>query len=447
MSVRSPARLAGPRALDVDVPGALGLRRGARVVVALFVALLVALAALPWQQTAPASGEVIAWDPAGRVRRIEAPVDGRVAAWHVVEGQEVTEGDLLASVRDNDPERLERLQGELAALDTRIEAQERMITVMEAQLEAVRAERAASVASAQAKVTSAEAKVLAAVQAIEAAQAEGEAAGAQRGRVDGLASQGLRSEQDRENAALREARAQAEVDRARANRRGAEAEREAAARETEKVAQAGDAKISETLAKLADASAKLASLQAERLKLTSQVVRQGNQELRAPVSGRIVRLYGGPNAEQVKTGDVLAEVLPEVWEPAVALTVTGNDAALVVPGQRVRLQLEGWPALQFSGWPSVAMGTFGGEVAFVDPLDDGAGKFRVLVRPDPHDQPWPSAPTLRQGVRAKGWVLLDTVSLGYEAWRQINGFPPTSAEAAAKVEDPVLKAVKKGAKR
>jgi len=30
-------------------------------------------------------------------------------------------------------------------------------------------------------------------------------------------------------------------------------------------------------------------------------------------------------------------------------------------------------------------------------------------------------------VRARGFVLLDRVSMGYELWRQANGFPPTVA--------------------
>ena len=29
-----------------------------------------------------------------------------------------------------------------------------------------------------------------------------------------------------------------------------------------------------------------------------------------------------------------------------------------------------------------------------------------------------------RGVRANGWVLLNQVSLGFELWRQFNGFPP-----------------------
>ena len=94
-------------------------------------------------------------------------------------------------------------------------------------------------------------------------------------------------------------------------------------------------------------------------------------------------------------------------------------------GRHVRLQFEGWPAVQFAGWPSVAVGTFGGVVTLVDSSDfNGMGKFRILVVPDPADQSWPEGRFLRQGVRAKGWVLLDQVRLGYELWRRVNGFPP-----------------------
>ncbi len=90
----------------------------------------------------------------------------------------------------------------------------------------------------------------------------------------------------------------------------------------------------------------------------------------------------------------------------------------------MRLQFEGWPAVQFSGWPSVAVGTFGGTVAFVDPSDDGTGDFRVVVVPDEDEEAWPDSRFLRQGTRAKGWVLLEEVSIGFELWRQVNGFPP-----------------------
>ena len=77
-----------------------------------------------------------------------------------------------------------------------------------------------------------------------------------------------------------------------------------------------------------------------------------------------------------------------------------------------------------AGWPSVAVGTFGGVVSFIDPHDDGQGNFRIVVVPDPREEPWPSARFLRQGVRASAWVLLERVKLGFELWRRFNGFPP-----------------------
>jgi hypothetical protein len=99
-----------------------------------------------------------------------------------------------------------------------------------------------------------------------------------------------------------------------------------------------------------------------------------------------------------------------------------------VPGSLVRLQFEGWPAIQFVGWPSVAVGTFGGEVITVDITDDGAGRFRIVVAADAGDDPWPGPRVLRQGVRAKAWVLLRTVPVWQEIWRQLNGFPPVVAD-------------------
>ena len=49
----------------------------------------------------------------------------------------------------------------------------------------------------------------------------------------------------------------------------------------------------------------------------------------------------------------------------------------------------------------------------------------------PHEPPWPEQRYLRQGVRANGWILLDRVSLGFELWRQFNGFPPATTAPGA----------------
>ena len=86
------------------------------------------------------------------------------------------------------------------------------------------------------------------------------------------------------------------------------------------------------------------------------------------------------------------------------------------------------------GWPQLAIGTFGGEVVFVDAADNGKGQFRVVVGPsddivDRGDGPvtvgWPDKDRwLRQGARANAWIMLNQVPLWFEIWRKINGFPP-----------------------
>ena len=157
-------------------------------------------------------------------------------------------------------------------------------------------------------------------------------------------------------------------------------------------------------------------------------------EERAHSSHGIVRLPVYERGQTVKEGDALFTIVPDSSEHAVELWISGNDTPLVTPGDHVRLQFEGWPALQFAGWPSVAVGTFGGQVVAVDATDDGTGKFRLQVRPDPDDVPWPSERFLRQGVRANGWVMLSQVPLWYEVWRQLNGFPPVVAKDASQAE-------------
>jgi multidrug efflux pump subunit AcrA (membrane-fusion protein) len=152
--------------------------------------------------------------------------------------------------------------------------------------------------------------------------------------------------------------------------------------------------------------------------------RQQNQLIKATSSGTILRRTSGQQSVVVKAGDILAELVPDTDSRAVELWISGNDVPLVRINQETRLQFEGWPAIQFSGWPSVAVGTFGGRIAVIDAADNGQGRFRILIVPDPKEK-WPEPKYLRQGVKVHGWVLLGQVKLWYELWRQFNGFPPT----------------------
>jgi multidrug efflux pump subunit AcrA (membrane-fusion protein) len=163
---------------------------------------------------------------------------------------------------------------------------------------------------------------------------------------------------------------------------------------------------------------------AELARMDVKLARQLSQSVTAPISGTILKVEAGQGGQLVKQGDNLAILVPETSSRTVELWVRGNDMPLLSKGRQVRLQFEGWPAIQFSGWPSVAVGTFGGEIGFIDAADDGNGGFRVLIFPT-DKEPWPDSRYLRQGVRVKGWVLLEQVFLGFELWRRFNGFPPS----------------------
>ena len=102
--------------------------------------------------------------------------------------------------------------------------------------------------------------------------------------------------------------------------------------------------------------------------------------------------------------------------------------------------------------PGVSFGTYGGIVSFIDPVDDGSSRFRVVINEAKHDllygredAAWPAAARLRPGAEAVGWIMLDKVPLWYELWRQFNGFPPKMRTQS----DPrlLLKDEKGGAKK
>lgn len=177
--------------------------------------------------------------------------------------------------------------------------------------------------------------------------------------------------------------------------------------------------------KVEDLRANLAAAEAALARQSVELSRQSQQLIRAPRDGFILRVNAGDNATFVDAGQSVATFQPDGAERAVELYIDGRDVALVKPGDPVRLLFEGWPAVQFSGWPSVAIGTFEGRVTAVDPTAQPNGQFRVLIVEDPEgEHPWPDRRFVRFGATARGWVLLDTVPLYYELWRQLNNFPP-----------------------
>ncbi|MEE4537770.1 MAG: HlyD family efflux transporter periplasmic adaptor subunit [Erythrobacter sp.] len=170
---------------------------------------------------------------------------------------------------------------------------------------------------------------------------------------------------------------------------------------------------------------RVAEAQANLSRTDVGLSRQSNQLVTAPRDGFIQSINAGDAATVVSAGDPLATFVPKNQERVIEVFVDGRDVALVQTGEKARIEFEGWPAVQFSGWPSVAIGTFPGVVSIVDQVAQPDGRFRVLIAQDPDaEEAWPEERFARFGTVVRAWILLETVPVGYEIWRQLNNFPP-----------------------
>lgn len=418
------------------VPPPVRTRMAARWLAAAMVLFLIFALLAPWQQSVSGAGRVVAFTPIERQQVLEAPIMGRVVRWFVREGSQVAEGDPLVELVDNDPLFADRLERERQATELKLRSYDERVAMLEQQVATSVELRRTEISAAEAKFRAASEKLRSLEQKVASAEAALETALLNVDRVRALAGRGLAATRDRELAELGTAKSRAEREGAQADLLSARGDLDAARAALQKARADGDVKVQESEAKLRSARSDFADARTSLARIEVAVARQANQVVAAPRAGAIFRLLAAPGGDQVKQGDPLAILVPSTQDRAVELTVDGNDAAIVSEGRRVRLQFEGWPAVQFTGWPSVAVGTFGGVVSFIDQQDDGYGDFRMVVVPDPNDEPWPDARFLRQGVRAKGWVLLERVTIGFELWRRLNGFPPKLGKPPA-VDSPM----------
>lgn len=401
--------------------------RLAKLLVALLITLALALTLTPWQQNITGAGRVIAFNPEQRQQTVEAAIDGRVLIWHVVEGTRVQKGDPVVDLADNDPEIMKRLGQEREQLLQTIAQSEARANSLDDRIGGLTDTLNSSVDAAMLRVQMSRDRVAAADQALTAARAAKITADLNLERQRALDAKGLTSTRNVELAELEAATRAAEVDRAIATLNASRAEQGSLEAELTRTRADAGARVDEARANLASARSDVAKARGDLAQMEVRLARQRTQQVTAPIDGTVLRVIARQSGELLKAGEPLAVIVPASTKDVVELWIDGNDMPMVMRGHPVRLQFEGWPALQFSGWPSIAVGTFGGKVALVDPTDNGKGRFRVLVEPDTNDDPWPSERFLRQGVRANGWVLLNVVPIGWELWRIFNGFPPVIA--------------------
>ena len=195
-------------------------------------------------------------------------------------------------------------------------------------------------------------------------------------------------------------------------------------------------KISKTEGEKFGSLSNLASTNADISKLQNMYsnydIRNKLYYIIAPQDGQIIKAKKAGIGEFLKEGEMIVEIVPINTNYAVEMFIEPMDLPLVHIGEKVRFIFDGFPAIVFSGWPQNSYGTFGGKIAAVETNISSNGKFRVLVAEDStnNQKAWPK--NLKIGGGAKGIALLRDVKVGYELWRNINGFPPEYYKPKAK---------------
>lgn len=390
---------------------------------------------LPWRQTIDGYGTLTALTPEDRPQTVQNQIAGRIEHWNVREGQRVRKGDtllMLSEIKDEyfDPNLPERLGEQLTAKRGNVAANAAKINATDQQISALRATLEVQLESARNKVEQAENYLSSDRADLVAITTFYETAKARLARYEEGYKNGLFSLTDIETRRLKLQEDLAKVTSQR-NKVASSIQSLANARiELSNLRAKYGQDLAKTLSDRSSAVSSKASSEGEvaslRNKISNVAVRRGLYVVRAPQTGYIVRALKAGIGETIKEGESVATLQPEAPLLAAEMYVRAMDVPLIQRGRTVRLQFDGWPAIQFSGWPSAAVGTFGGTVTVIDVVSSVGGKYRLLVRPaqpQAGDQLWPKQLRLGSGVR--GWVILDSVPVWYEIWRQLNGFPPT----------------------
>jgi multidrug efflux pump subunit AcrA (membrane-fusion protein) len=408
-------------------------RKLGRILAVIGIVFLIILF-LPWRQTIYGTGTLTALTPQDRPQNVQNQIAGRIEHWNVREGQLVHRGDTLltiSEIKDEyfDPNLPERLREQLTAKRGNVAANVAKIAATDQQLAALRATLEVQLSSARNRVEQAENTTNSDRADLVAAQNFYATSRARLARYEEGYKNGLFSLTDIETRRLKLQEDLAKVT-AQRNKLASSIEGLAIARiELSNLRAKYSQDLAKTLSDRSSAVSSRASSEGEvaslRNKISNVAVRRGLYVVRAPQTGFIVRALKAGIGETIKEGESIATLQPEAPVLAAEMYVRAMDVPLIQRGRTVRLQFDGWPAIQFTGWPSAAVGTFGGFVTVIDVVSTTSGKYRLLVRPSQPqngDQPWPKQ--LRLGSGVQGWVILDSVPVWYEIWRQLNGFPP-----------------------
>ncbi len=409
-----------------------------------FYGLMTALAIilfLPWTQNIRAKGTVTTLRQEQRPQQLNTIIPGRVIKWHVKEGDYVKAGDTilqLAEIKDDylDPQLLSRTKEQLSAKSLTVDYYKNKVGTSGTQINALGEALQLKMDQLSNKLQQLQLKVQSDSMESIAAANDFKIATQQFSRQKAMYDSGLVSltqleqrNQSYQNSLAKKVSAENKLQNARQDLTITRIEMNATQQDyMEKIAKAQGDQF-QSLSQIATGQGDIAKLENQ---YSNYSIRNGLYFITAPQSGQITKARKAGIGEIVKDSEMIVEIVPDQVQYAVELFVRPLDLPLVSNGQKVRFMFDGFPAIVFSGWPNTSYGTFGGKVVAVESSVSYNGKFRLLVTEDPADKPWPRE--LKMGTGAQGMALLKDVSIWYELWRNINGFPPDYYKAGAEPE-------------
>lgn len=395
------------------------------------LALFVVILLLPWTQNIRSQGTVTTLRPNQRPQSLNSVIGGQIDEWYVQEGDYVSKGDTLLKVKEVkddyfDDKLLPRTQDQVDLKKASIDVYADKIKTQEEQLKVLTEQRDLKLSQSRIKYQQAQLKVQNDSITYQAALIKYQTAEYQYKRQDSLYRQGLKSLTDLEGKNLKMQETQAYMVEAKNKWLNSKNEVISLKLEISNVQVKYETDYNKiqsdrfsTISNKLDTETAVSKLENQ---YSNYAYRNGLYYITAPQDGYITKTMSSGIGETIKPEEEILTIMPADYDLAVELYVEPIDLPLVKIGEEVRIQFDGWPAIVFSGWPNASHGTYGGRVYAVDQYISPNGKYRVLVEPDPNDNPWPEA--LRFGSGTSSMMLLSDVPIWYELWRKINGFPP-----------------------
>lgn len=404
------------------------------ILIAIFLCLF-----LPWTQNVKGNGHLTAFSPQSRPQAVPSIIYGRIAKWHVREGQTVKKGDTIVTLEEVkekylDPRLLERMASQIKSKQSALKANQAKAKAYESQINILKQSSDYGFNKAKNKLQQVKQKVKSDSMDLEAMRYDNKVQKIQLDRTEVLFKQGLKSltEVETKRSKYQEntsklVSSENKLASSLQELQNAMIELNSIRADYQDKIYKSEAEYESTISYVFSAEAEISKMENE---LSNTQLRSGFYHILAPQDGFVTKATQAGLGDVIKENEPIVNILPEERDMAAEIFVRPIDLPLLEIGRHVRLQFEGWPVIVFAGWQDASFGTFGGEIKVIDKVDTD-GMYRVLITPDKTEKkPWPIVLPIGSGV--KGWIMLNDVPIWYEIWRELNGFPANEVKPKGK---------------